>query len=977
MSALCCGWPVGRQATLLWILAPILLLLAAPAAARADERSIAAARAEEFEFDIPRSARVLALETLSFQADEIMVGYLSGGHREEDALVGPLKGRFTVEGALRVLLKSTTLEFRWVDATMISVEGAGAALEPSPDERAQGAEPRSNGLDIAPRLPEEVLVLGWPIRDLALSVSPVVVVDRSDLDAIGVPTLAEALRNLSQTAFTRPEGYRASGAQYAEMRGLGADSALVLINGRRTLPSANSIAASAFDLNSVPITAVERIELVLDSASAAYGTDAIGGIINIVLRDKVARPEITARYGAADGGARQQRLTFSGGINEEKLHGVLVVDYFDTSKLSGGERALWRDQDYRRFGGRDFRSLSSYPGNVGALLGNLPGLTRPVASVPLSDAAPPVTLEDFQRTAHLENKESLLRYSSVVPEAKRLSMIGSAATQIAERLTLSADVLYANRQSTYRFAPPVLFSAPVPASNAFNPFGTTVLVHRLLTELPAQAQVFESDLLRSVAAVRGRQGSWDWEASALYSEEQADTWVANLLDLQGSVASALASSNAATALNPFTPGPMAEPDVLRTLFAPRDVDRFASNGKQLAGFIQGPIHQLASGPVTTVLGGEWRNESVAAADEGAAGFERSRDVVAGFVQLRVPLVGEATRRPWIHELSLSGGSRWDRYSGLREVVRSQVGLVWKPVPSLRVHASGSGSFRPPSLYELYSPQLSTLARVNDPARNELAVVTLTLGGNDQLRPSTARSYSAGVLFTPESATNWKLSADYWRIDVRNRVLAMPPQLLLANEEQFRERIGRDADGVLRSIDASRTDVGGARLAGIDLGVKTDVLTRSGRFTPELSLTWFDTYEAQDIPGSTALERVDVASQFGSILEWRAIFSLRWNRGPYGLAGIARYTPAYDDAIAGVRVGREVAAQTLVDVHASLNIGRLVPRSSPWDGIKLWAGVANLFDEPPSFAEVGDAAGFDLSQGDLKQRSWYFRFDKEF
>ncbi|HEY0683800.1 MAG TPA: TonB-dependent receptor [Steroidobacter sp.] len=979
MIALSRGRSVGRQSALMWLLAPILLVLAGSAAAakkKEETRSIEEVRVEEFEFDIPRSARVLALETLSDQADQIMVGYLSGSHQEEGTLVGPLKGRFTLEGALRVLLRSSTLHFRWIDATMISVEAPGAAPAPLPGASLPGTGLRPSSFDVAPGLPEEVLVLGWPIRDLSLSVSPVVVMDRSDLDAVGAPTLSEALRNLSQTAFTRPEGYRASGAQYAEMRGLGADSALVLINGRRTLPSANSIAASAFDLNSVPITAVERIELVLDSASAAYGTDAIGGIINIVLRDKISRPEINARYGAADGGAQQERMTFSGGINQDKLRGVLVLDYFDSGSLRGYERALWRNQDYTRFGGRDFRSLSSDPGNISALAGNLPGLDRPVASVPLFDATPPVTVADFQSTENLENKESLLKYSSVVPEARRLSVIASAATEIAGRLALSADVLYANRQSTYQFAPPLLFSMPVPASNAFNPFGTTVLAHRLLAEYPPQYQFFDSDLLRSVAAVRGRRGRWDWEVSALYSKEETDTWVANLLDL-GSVASALASSNPATALNPFTPGAMAEPDLLRTMFAPRDVDMFASEGKQLAGFIQGPIYNLRSGPVMTVLGGEWRNESVATADEGAAAFDRNRDVVAAFVQLRVPLVGEATKRPWFHELSFSGGTRWDHYGGLRDVVRSQLGLAWKPHPSLKVHLSGSGSFRPPSLYELYLPQLSTVARVNDPTRNELAVVRLTVGGNDELRPSTAKSYTAGVVFTPETATNWKLSANYWRIDVRNRALALPPQLVLANEAQFRGRITRDSDGVLRSIDASRTDVGGANLAGIDFGVKADVLTDRGRFTPELSLTWFDKYQAQDIPNSVAMERVGVASQLGSILEWRAIFSMRWSRGPYGLAGVARYTPSYDDAIAGVRVGREVAAQTQLDVHASLNVGRMVPRSSPWDDIKLWVGISNLLDAPPSFAEVGDAAGFDLSQGDLKGRSWYVRFDKQF
>ena len=293
------------------------------------------------------------------------------------------------------------------------------------------------------------------------------------------------------------------------------------------------------------------------------------------------------------------------------------------------------------------------------------------------------------------------------------------------------------------------------------------------------------------------------------------------------------------------------------------------------------------------------------------------------------------------------------------------------------------SFRPPSLYELYLPRISAVVPLTDPARRELAAVTLTLGGNSDLEPVTARSLTAGVVFSPDSAWNWNVSADWWRIDMKNRVESLTAQVMLANEALFQDRIVRDPPtevgraGVLRSIDSSRINLGGVKTAGVDLGIKADFLSDFGRFSPELQATWFDRFESTDVPGQAPVARVDLASEQGSILDWRAVLSLRWKRGAFGAAMFARYTPSYDDAIAGVRTGRTIDAQTLFDLQGSMDFGLFYGGESRLSGLKLWAGAVNVFDEQPSFAEVGDAIGFDSSQSELKQRSYYLRLEKEF
>lgn len=930
-----------------------------------------------YDFDIPRTSRVQAIHELSRQAGGLLTGYLSNDTAEEQALVGPVKGKYAIEGVLRELLRSSMLTFRWVEPDILSIEPIKLK------ESAQVEDELMRWSDA--RWREEIMVIAWALRDFELSVAPAVIVERERLDAIGAPTLAEALRYISQSAYTRPEGYRISGAQYAEMRGLGPDTALILINGRRALPSANSITSSAFDLNTVPITAVERIEFLLDSGAAAYGTDAIGGIINIVLRKSVPDPTIELRYGAADGGAEQRRITLSGGFESNRFHGTLILDYFDLGGLLGSERALWRDQDFRRFGGRDQRSRISKVGNINSMTpANLPGLSSPFAAVPLEDPTPGVSIDDFVATAGTSNYESMFSYWSVVPEATRASVVGTSSFDFTERLSASAELLYVNRDATFYFSPPVLPGVPVAPTNAYNPFGVPVIATRMLTDLGPQHQTVESDLLRAVVSLNGRRAAWNWELSALYSDEDAATWLYNELDPVPLMA-ALGSRDPTRALNVFQNGSVGSPELLSSLRAPRQVDEFASRGEQLAGYLEGPLGSLPAGAIRTTVGGEWRQESAVFGSR-TGGFDEGRDIAAAFVQLHVPLIGPAMDVPFIHQLSVSAGSRWDDYEDIGNGVRTQYGMLWKPHRYITVRGSRGHSFRPPSLYELYLPDIQSITRISDPARgNEPATVLISSGGNLDLQPVTAKTLLAGIEFMPDTAMNWSLSAEYWRIEMEDRVFLLSPTLMLANESLFTDRVMRaeqtDADrlanlpGRLLSIDSSRANVGSVEASGIDFAIKADFQTSAGRFTPELLATWFDNYLSTDIPGLPVQERVDLASEVGTILSWRAIFSLGWRRGPFGITSAARYTPEYDDAVAGIRVGRKVASQTLVDLQGSVDFGRWLGASSRWSGFKLAIGATNIFDEKPSFAFVGDAAGFDMSQGDLKQRSFYLRLEK--
>jgi iron complex outermembrane recepter protein len=968
------------------------------------------ARAEEdtrqYSVDIAQLPLTEALRVFAQQTG-LQCGYSPTDDAEERLMVGPVEGRLTVSDILARLLPEG-FTFAWVNSRTVAVLPPQADAPPGGVKEAVAAKDQQHselskeqqlsmasggGKNGSARGPYEfnwVLVEASKIfDDLDLDI-PTKVIDREDIDAYGMSTLPELMSYVTQQPFSMPESQLGDGTQVANLRGLGFDTTLVLINGHRTGPTASSATFNAFDLNSIPPGAVERIEVVSDSMSAIHGADAIGGVLNIVLRDGMREPRLDIDYGAAAGGGVERHASFSAGGTAERARGSVVLDYFDRSPLLGRERDRSNNQDFTRFGSVDRRSTAASPGNVrSATFNNLPGLPSSFAAIPIVDPRASLSRVDFLPTAGRQNLESLSKYHSLEYARSRKGLVAQGEYGIGLGASVYGEFLYVDRDSEQASEPAVLAGALVPLTNPYNPFGEDVIVDVLLTDLGSRTVTHSSQLARVVGGARGQIYDWHWETSVLRNRDKdLAVRTGDLNPMR--VAAALSATDAEAALNVFGGGPNST-GLLASLLAEQARNRSAAGTTQATAWLRGSIGSLPAGPMQLMVGAEWREEQIEYVWSGPQTIPAShqRDVSAAFAELRLPIVDSAAQVPAVHDLSIVMSGRFDDYSGIGDSFNPEYAVLWKPIPSFGVRVSWSQSFRPPSLVDLYLPHVDVPVPIVDTARNgELAFPIWRAGGNPDLEPSNADSFAASASFKPAWPLRLGLEASYWRIDMEQTIGIPSAARLLSAESQFADRIIRAepsaedvADGMpgrLELLDITRLNFGSIRTSGLDFTATMALDTLIGRLTPEVSATWVREYESSDLVEGMDINRVGVANSQGTITRWRGVARLMWDRGGFGISSAVRYVPSYADATAfGGRNGRRVAAQALFDLQASLQLGKFAPQESAWSGFEIRVGALNLFNSQPPFAEVGWDAGYDFSQANLRQRFWYVKLAKKF
>ena len=841
---------------------------------------------------------------------------------------------------------------------------------------------------------------------------PLQIITREELARGGVQTVQDVIDRISANqsfgAWNEAKGVGNTefGNTSASLRGLGADRTLVLLNGRRLSPYALSGGAH-IDLSGIPATAIERVEVLKDGASAVYGTDAIGGVINFITRRDYKGVEAAASYYKTEhGGGDNWRASFTAGygsLDVDRFNAFITFDYLKQDVLRAIARESTRTA-YRPDLAMDQTVMNSFPANVQQA--GLTGSFNP--TVPPTGALPSSCLPPFSFPTVINPRTCQFDYVPLIdsiPESDKTNIIGRLTYALASEHQAFAEASFYRGHVTQRIAPtpisraatggqPVLLPPSSPfypsdfiASIGGDPARPIALQYRLV-ELGPRVVDVTVDEVRGVAGMKGTMAEWDYEGAVSYVRNRQVPY-----HVSGEVSRAaflpLINSGA---VNPF--GYNTE-DVLSQLGAMqitgKDSDNRASNfGGDFK--MTRELGATAAGPVGVAIGAEARRESLEMVNSemlytgdilGGPGplpslTESSRKVASLYAEVNVPVTAS---------LELNLAVRTDHYSDFGTTTNPKLSMRWRAAPQAIIRAAYGSGFRAPTLFDLFQPNYNfdLVSPVEDPVRCPVThapqdcegEVLIRGGGNPQLQPEKSRQLNAGIVWEP--LRQFSMTLDYYRVEVRNLNAFVGFFDLL---DTYHVRQASDAQypglpGPYAYLANYKFNVGTLRTSGSDVDLRWRAPSSSwGQLTLSLTGTYVIDYEIDgaftDAPeGAGRRGRND-----GAVSRWRHYAMIDWNRGPWGATLAQNFQNGYSEidlATCADPSGPQIRDNCPGDRRVgSYSIWDLQARYRGVRNLSLALGVRNLFDRAPPLTNQGGTfqVGIDPTYGDPRGRVWY-------
>ncbi|WP_312437608.1 TonB-dependent receptor [Janthinobacterium sp.] len=673
-------------------------------------------------------------------------------------------------------------------------------------------------------------------RAEAETASPVQTLNAADIEKSGKSSVAELLQTLAVdnqgSVPTTFGGGFASGASGISLRGLGTSSTLVLLNGRRVAPYglADDGQKVFADLNIIPLEAVERVEILKDGASAIYGSDAIAGVVNVILRRDFQGTTMRGNYGKTkdwDGRDARAAITHGfGDLDADRYNVLLNLEYSEKAPIwhrdRAGRGAVGRS-DLRDLGFSAQESLSG----AGAITTN-----NAAGSAVNGNVRNPDTLDYYNRgnlagagftrlfpgaacgnfTSHPQGDpgggcltDAAQQYGQIQPKQKNINFFGRGTWQLTPALQTYAELNVYRSESTSVTTPSTISGSVGypggPVSNAAvalgaehpdNPyFGRVARLRYLAADVGPRVSDIESTFTRFVAGIKGTAAGWDLDSALLYSENKVSNDRSGYL--QRDVAFALlnpsAANVAAASLNPryaaLPPGSvwriaenagLNSPDLYAAL-SPTISNDARTRIAQVDFKASRAMGKLAGGDLGVALGAEFRYESTRL--EPTAGTESGNIIGLGYSAYRgsrkASAVYAEVLAPVLSNLELSGAMRADHFTGIGNSWTPKVGAKWTPVRQLALRGTFARGFRAPNAAENGVGGLAAFATAADPVRCALGVevacdpasIAVITSPNPNLSPERSRSYSLGAVWDPLPRTS--VSVDFWQIRRKNEI----------------------------------------------------------------------------------------------------------------------------------------------------------------------------------------------------------------
>lgn len=887
-------------------------------------------------------------------------------------------------------------------ATAIRIALASAILASAPtyaNEQATDQDPAAKAESVEKL--EKIQVTGSRLRGIDVTgASPLQVITRDDIEAGGFDSVSALLDSVSANNGALPEtwsGGFSDGAKGASLRSLGVNRTLTLINGRRvaTYGFAENLSSSFVDLNSISLGAVERVEVLLDGASSVYGSDAITGVINIILREDFEGNRVWVDVSAPKGGGETLNLSYLGGVSTDKANFMANINFRSTKELTFFDRGYSKDPLKSNIDNRSLKdSRLSYGGPGSPLVTDLDTGAR----------IAPLTCASGERYTYATsgNTYCLNYYDQVfVPERQQLSAVLTGnynldnGVELFSNAQLSVvDTTY-KRSQTFAYSPDSYLNVDYSAANfggalpGLDPSINNAAIAWQMDDLGMLEDDITTKTARLVTGARGtldvfgnlgRFSEWDWETAAGFSTSRTKA-------VKKNQANKTALMNAAqnyeyfylsgVDLNALTGGliNVTETNSQDTLDKIRTST--TRDGRSDLYFIDfnttGTLFELPAGDVNMVVGSELRWEkSIDTPDQqikdgdiynfGGTGSAGSRQIQSLYAETNLPIT---------ETVEAIASVRHEQYSDFGGSTNPGIKLRYQPMDELLFRASWGTGFRAPSIAEKYTDNASSFILTKDTTRcNEyiknnpsdnspqdsqycratsVNVKTVT---NPDLGPENSQSFNLGMVLQPTDTTT--ISVDAWQVEIEDVITELSVPYAIENEDAYGDFIDRDPAsdldkddnvtiGSISSVTSKLLNVDKMKARGLDLeGNYTYDNYAYGTFSVNLKASYLDQLETE--------------SQYQGIYEdagdftyprWKARVGLNWVwQNDHSTSLFANYRHHYTDTTT------DADSESVTQEPLKVNSRTTFDLSYQYTGFKdvaLQVGVTNLFNKDPSFS----------------------------
>lgn len=855
-----------------------------------------------------------------------------------------------------------------------------------------------------------VTVTGSHIKRAAITgVGPVSVIDAETIQRSGATSVETLLQRLpasagfagsQSNAYWADNGY---GTTQVNLRGLGINRTLVLLNGRRIVNGGTG-ANSSVDLNVVPVALIQRIEVLKDGASAIYGADAVAGVVNIITKKNFDGAEASIRYGQTfqqDG--EDGAVDLAWGMTTDRGSIMAAINYSESGTVNMASRA---------------------PCGLGEVDGRLVcvGSSSTIGGRALLADGSRVNFNQdlngdgdfFEPYSPDEHNFNGNPYLNAVNPIKRMSFSTFGNLALTDNVRVFTELMYTNRQSDQLATPGSLgLYRPlnIAADHPTNPTGQDLLLQRRrLLEMGPREFFQDVNTFRTVVGLEGQFGiGWDWSAAVNWGRNtgvDGSTNVANLDRVEQTLDTTVCSSAAGAAI------PCADylgfgdltPEVFEYIgFTTRD--NGGNEQKSFTANLSGQLFELPAGWVGMATGIEVRKErgwrdpdqltvlGIANNNQQSpiAGESTAKEVFAEFA---VPLLQDVFLA---QSLTLNAAVRYSSYDLFGNDTNYKVGLDWQVMPSLKVRANYATAFRIPNVPELFGGVSEGGLTTTDPCSGWSSLPTssvvyqncqasgipagytqlgnaiqTTVGGNPNLEPEDAETMTVGAVWTPTFVDDLTLTLDYFNIRIDNAIQRIDGSTKLsvcyntpglAHPFCSASNFTRNPlTGEIDFLSAQPVNAANERVSGIDLGALYQFELAGWNASFNWDVSYLKNYDVRPFPGGEEIQYAgNITGGRGSYTHWRSFSALTLGQGPWSGYYSVQYIGSADDINASPGdLGDHAPSLTYHNVQLQYAV------SSAFD---IAVGIDNLWDKQPPFIQSYTDANTDTMTYDLLGRRW--------